>query len=147
MEPQPIGTGKRGRRVLGLTLWGIAVALAVSALVVSFAIPGPVGSSGRAATELWAAVHGNGTVARGNGVTSSHHPETGLYQVTFNRDVTNYSYQVTVGSLTPVTYVEAGFASVSPGSDSNGTGGNVYVRTANVGGAWTDYDFYLAVYC
>lgn len=147
MEGQSSRRNKLGSEGLGLVLSGLAVALAVSALAVSFVIPGPVGSPGMNSTELWAAVHGNGTLARGAGVSSSKHTGTGLYQVTFDRDVTNCSYQVTVGSLTPVTYVEAGFASVSPGSDSNGTGGNVYVRTANVGGAWTDYDFFLAIYC
>lgn len=46
MEPQSIQLGKRGSLILGPVLSGIAVALAVSALVVSFAIPGPMGNQG-----------------------------------------------------------------------------------------------------
>ena len=138
---------------LALVLSVIAMALAASALVITLTYAGPTGGTGPASppgtntTDLWAAIHSNGSLARGTGVSSTQHPGTGLYEVTFDRDVSACSYQVTVGSLTPGTYVEAGFASVSPGSDSNGTGDTVYVRTANVGGAWTDYDFFIAVFC
>src|SRR4029078_5522863 len=59
--------------------------------------PGTKGTRGERATRLWAVLNGAGSLARGSGVaaTSKLGPPAGSYEVLFNRDVANCSYQAT----------------------------------------------------
>jgi hypothetical protein len=92
---------------------------------------------------MWAVVDNNGTLIRSKGVTSAQKIGTGDYQVVFNSDVTNCSYQATVGS--PGNTPNFGQADVW--SRVNVAAG-VEVRTLNTAGnTFTDLPFHLAVFC
>jgi hypothetical protein len=105
---------------------------------------GPAGAPGAAATALWAVVASNGTVPRSKGLGSgSNRSAAGSYSVVFNQDVSNCTFEATVGA-TGTGVPPTGVATVA-GLTGNGNG--VFVRTQANGGANADRPFHLAVFC
>jgi hypothetical protein len=99
--------------------------------------PGAKGDKGEPATRLWGVITSGGAPARGSGLTASTKASTGQYEVLFDRDVVDCSYQVTMGTI-------QGEATVQPlGSAPNG----VLVGTFTSGGSAADRGFHLAVFC
>jgi hypothetical protein len=100
----------------------------------------------RFATRLWAVVNGNGTLARGHGVTSVSRgiQPAGQYDVIFDRNVRNCAYVATPGQPGTDILFDPTFISVSSDPDSaNG----VRVETKNPGGGLTNEPFHLHVSC
>jgi hypothetical protein len=92
---------------------------------------------------MWAVVDNNGTLIRNKGVASALKIGTGIYQVVFNQDVTNCSYQATVGGVG--TSNTTGQATVSQRSNVNAA---VEVWTLNAAGTtFSDRPFHVAVFC
>jgi hypothetical protein len=100
--------------------------------------PGPKGDQGDPATRLWAVVNLSGTTGNKSGVTGSTKlAGTGQYEIVFNRNVTNCSYQVTMTQTQGEAYAQ-------PRSDvPNG----VFVATFSSSGSQADRAFQLAVFC
>jgi hypothetical protein len=103
---------------------------------------GPAGPAGAPATTLWAVVDATGTVNRGSRVTSAARLGGGVYEVIFNRDVTNCAYIGAVGD--PGFGAAFGFFSASRrGGKANG----IFIETANTTGTIADEPFHVAVFC
>jgi Collagen triple helix repeat (20 copies) len=100
---------------------------------------GDKGETGDAATALWAVVGNAGTLVRGSGVTESKSLGTpGLYEVDFDRDVSQCGYAGTMGLTHGEIEVE------SRGGNPNG----IFVETWNsTGSALTPTTFNVAVFC
>ena len=103
---------------------------------------GDPGVPGADATRLWAVINGDGTTGVNSGVTASGRtaplPTQGAYEVIFNRDVSNCSYQVTL-------VAERGEAFAAPRFNNvNGVFVSTFESNA-AGGA--DRSFHLAVFC
>ncbi len=98
--------------------------------------------------QLWAVVKKDGTLVRGHGLAPSNPPTrkeaTGIYRVTFNRDVDGCSYQATIGNPDTTPPVQDSQVTVSafPGKKDA-----VFVRTANRLNQEADSAFQLAVIC
>lgn len=119
---------------------------------------GPAGPAGASATALWAVVRENGNLARGSGVTSANRVDNSgnnnQYQIVFNRDVRQCSYQATVASpdsinittfIIPQMITAAGMS-----SNDNGVAVNVWDPDSQGVGGFNQYvadDFHLAVFC
>jgi hypothetical protein len=102
--------------------------------------PGDDGDPGQPATRLWAVINSDGSTARQSGVTSSAAAApSGTYAVTFDRDVSGCSYQVTSGG--PAVPGEVLAQPLT--ADANG----VFVATANSSGTYLQKPFNLAVFC
>jgi hypothetical protein len=106
---------------------------------------GPQGSQGPAgapATALWAVVNGDGTLNRGKGTSGTDEKPgtntTGLYDVGFNQDVSNCSFQVTDVSSEHIWWGEP---SPSQGSSRVRVVGHLANGTAE------DAPFNVAVFC
>jgi hypothetical protein len=103
---------------------------------------GPQGTAGAPATALWAVVAGDGTLTRGSGtVGTDEKPGTnvlGLYDVNFNRDVSNCSFKVTDVSSEHIWWGE-------PSPSQGATRVRVVSHTA--AGSAEDAPFNLAVFC
>ena len=101
--------------------------------------PGTKGDRGEPATRLWAVLNGDGSLARGSGVaaTSKLGAPAGSYEVLFNRDVTNCSYQATQSVIQGETLVQP----------RTGKADGVFVGTFSSAGASADRGFHLAVFC
>jgi hypothetical protein len=113
--------------------------------------PGPKGDKGdpgQPATQLWAVIRSNGTIARQSGAATGAGsfiiPPNGQYFVNFNRDVRQCSYQATIGdSLNGNVW-----NTVPPGQVTVSTQlGRVVVETYDAAGSRTPRDFHLAVFC
>lgn len=105
--------------------------------------PGPQGAS---ATNLFAVVSANGTIASGSGVTSVSTTTPGFYFVTFARDVSQCAATTTPGST------NGGFAGNRIASANRGAAiGNrvIGVRTQRFASNFVDEDadFNIAVFC
>jgi hypothetical protein len=100
---------------------------------------GDPGVPGEDATRLWAVINPDGTTGVNSGVTASGRTAAveGAYEVIFNRDVSNCSYQVT-----PATGKAETFAQPRLGN-ANG----VFVSTFDSDGTDVDRGFHLAVFC
>lgn len=97
------------------------------------------GDSGPSPT-LWAVVDTDGTLIRGNGATGSDHDATfGTYTVTFERDVDQCAYAVTLEG-------EDGFSFISTPS-SERPPDVVTVAIRDDGGGPRDIRFHLLVTC
>jgi hypothetical protein len=119
--------------------------------------PGPKGDKGdpgQPATQLWAVIRSDGTIARQSGAVtgagSFASQPTGQYFVSFNRDIRQCSYQATIGaSLNSTT----SWSTVPPGQVTvsflplGGAQGAVAVETYDAAGSITPRDFHLAVFC
>jgi hypothetical protein len=105
---------------------------------------GAPGSDGANATSLFAVVAANGTVSASSGVvgTVTHTASTGLYAVTFNRDVSQCAFLATVGARNGAV---AGDPEISA-NNQTGSPEQVVVATY-IGPTATDRSFNLAVLC
>lgn len=92
---------------------------------------------------LSAAVNTNGTLARGSGVTSTTNLAVGLYQIIFDRNVTQCVYVATIGDPGPGA---AGPGQIDVAQLGNNARG-VFLRTSNSAGAVTNLSFHLLVFC
>jgi hypothetical protein len=103
---------------------------------------GANGTPGQNATALWAVVNANGTIARGSGTVSATNLGTGVYQVVFNRDITNCAF---VGSLGDAGggVVLGFFSAVRRSSVPAG----IFVETATTAGTVTNLPFHVAIFC
>jgi hypothetical protein len=133
------------RRLSRLTLTTCAAAAAIAA-----ASAGPLGAApaqASTATNLFASVNLNGTLAYGNGVTGVTHIGTGRYEVTFSADVQQCAYVATTinaYSQALQVFTAGGPVAVFGGQLSSH---GVYVETKNQGGGLTDGPFDLVVDC
>jgi hypothetical protein len=116
---------------------------------------GTNGVSGEPATKLWAIVYADGTIERASGAIAASKPYTGVYQVRFNQDVSQCSYQVTVGNGSAFWFGftnSPAFAMAKPAAVPNGgptipLPDTVRVGTYDQSGSVLDVDFHLAVFC
>ncbi|MFL5821922.1 MAG: hypothetical protein ACJ764_00610 [Solirubrobacteraceae bacterium] len=110
-----------------------------------------LGGRGAAAYQskvVWARVAPDGTLSDGRGVLWTNHPNIGVYEVRFNRNVSDCAYVATVGSSL-ISNTE--FDSKGPAfirtlpllNDSHGV--TVAINGTNLGGM--DNSFHLAVVC
>lgn len=90
----------------------------------------------------WAVVSAAGALGRNNGATAASGNGAGVYQVTFAKDVSQCSYQATLGSG-DTSDPPAGEVGVASGSSAN----NVKVLTRNSAGAPADREFHVSVNC
>jgi hypothetical protein len=103
---------------------------------------GDPGAPGADATRLWAVINADATTGVNSGVTSSARTSgagvPGAYEVIFDRDVSNCSYQVTLTAR--------GEATAQPRA---GNVNGVFVSTfgSESTGAGVDQRFHLAVFC
>jgi hypothetical protein len=97
------------------------------------------GPAGPAAVTLWAVVDSTGKLLRASNAISASIFPTG-YEVDFDRDVSQCSYQATLGS----GQAEAGEVGVGP---RNGVPNGVFVLTTDGSGNPQPHGFNLAVYC
>jgi hypothetical protein len=112
---------------------------------------GDKGDPGQPATQLWAVIRSDGTIARQSGAvtgagTFSGGPPNGQYSMTFNRDIRQCSYQATIGASSNT----GGWSTVPPGQVTvsfRPSVGSVVVETYNAAGSFTPRDFHLAVFC
>ncbi|MFI5414057.1 MAG: hypothetical protein ACHQ16_00030 [Candidatus Lutacidiplasmatales archaeon] len=108
--------------------------------------PGSPGANGTPATNWWAVMQANGTLARGSNVSSTFSPSAGRYSIFFGnlpKPASSCSYQATIGSTDSST-PPAGLISVA----TNATYANgVDVWTYNPSGTITATPFQLAVFC
>lgn len=89
----------------------------------------------------WAVVNANGKPARGRNVIRAKKLGTGIYEVSFTRDVRNGVYVATVGTG-EISVARPGQISVSPRwKDAHG----VFIRTTNSSGVRADMAFHIIV--
>jgi hypothetical protein len=103
---------------------------------------GEPGAPGADAATLWAVVRADGSLARGSSGSSSERYGTGLFGVTFDRDVSGCAY-VASGGAASAGPPPARMVDVAP---RLGVVSGVYVRIDDAAGL-ADSDFYLAVFC
>jgi hypothetical protein len=105
---------------------------------------GAAGTPGVNATSLFAAVAANATITTSSGVvgTVTHTASTGIYAITFNRDVSQCAFLATIGAR------NGGVPSDPEISANNQTGSpeQVVVQTF-LGATATDRSFNVAVLC
>lgn len=138
-----------------------ALAVAVVALLLTFALPGPAGSAGvpgargppgpqgasnAVGDSLWAVIDSNGSIVRSVGATSAGllPGTTGEYIVSFGEALSNCSYIATLSTIAFSGSVPAGNVTVAPAS---GATNSVYVGTYNETGALVNESFQLTVHC
>jgi len=153
MQPQSEAAAVAGSAkgtTLGLALGGIALAIAVAALVVGFVVPGPAGAAGSTgakgsqgpqgvnATDLTAFVGSGGNLLWGHGVASTGWQTTGLYWVNFTVRVDDCVPEVTLQNSPDI-----GSAYLPGSAYPNSVQVLVFETTA----APTDAPFFLAVFC
>jgi hypothetical protein len=90
--------------------------------------------------KMSAVINVNGTVRDGNRVVASANlPGNGNYSVTFDRNITQCTYQATIANTSG-----KGYAMVDPRLDvANG----VFIATYDETGTLSDSDFYVEVTC
>jgi hypothetical protein len=94
---------------------------------------------------LWAVVDGtDGSLDRGNGVTSTFKSDTGDYQVRFNKNVRGCVYVATIGLPGSVGVELPGQIGVA---GENASVNGVWVDTYDSAGAEQDRSFHLLVDC
>jgi hypothetical protein len=93
---------------------------------------------------LWAVVNADGTLARGAGVTGAAAIGTGIYEVTFDRDLRGCTYVATPGGPTATTILPQALAFTASGHNS---ASGVYVETKAPAGGLTAFPFHLSVRC
>jgi hypothetical protein len=105
---------------------------------------GAAGTPGLDATSLFAAVAANGTISTSDGVLGAvtHTASTGIYAITFNRDVSQCAFLATIGAR------NGGVPADPQISANNQTGSpeQVVVETF-LGSTATDRSFNVAVLC
>ena len=107
---------------------------------------GAKGEAGAAATTLWTVVAATGELVRGGtGSLEAEQLEPGLYQVTFNRDVTKCAYIVSLGNANGPLGVHG--SADATGGKTVEEADSVSVETTNDKGERTAEPFHLAVFC
>jgi hypothetical protein len=91
------------------------------------------------AAPLWAVVNSDGTLARGKGVTNISKPNTGDYEIEFNRDVTSCAYSATFDHASGFIFVSLRDSSIGPRE--------VGVTTTDRGAFVRDSPFHVVVFC
>jgi hypothetical protein len=111
-------------------------------------LQGPKGDAGEPTAKLWAAVRAAGTMSRGSAVVSTLRLSTGLYEVTFNRDVTACDFDAALGDPDTLFIAggEIGTAQNIGGGFSN-LPSQILVSTRNSAGTVTNLPFFLTVFC
>ena len=104
---------------------------------------GPAGPKGDSATGLWASVDSNGTLIRGQGVTSAEKIGSNAYQVVFDRNVTGCGYVATVGDSGGAISAAAIAEAHQRLNVVKGVEVDIYSST----GGGTIRPFYVAVFC
>jgi hypothetical protein len=115
---------------------------------------GDKGDRGQPATELWAVINSDGTVARQSGAVTAaaafSSPPNGQYFVIFDRDVSRCDFQATIGASSNAmngwSTVPPGWVTVSFGG-AFGDPGIVIVETYGTSGVNLAQEFHLAVFC
>ena len=97
------------------------------------------------AAKNWAVVQGNGTLVRGNGVTTVTHPSTGVYIATFTADMHGCAYIANPGDPA------GGFVNTASTVSVSRRAGNrhaLYIQVWNQQtAALADLPFHLVAYC
>jgi hypothetical protein len=152
-EPAPFTPPKPAPTVpsrnLATMLAAVALALAVVAVGLSVALPGPTGPAGGSSTNgvpgvtLWAVVGSDGAISRSAGAASSYETSTGQYQVNFTQYLYACSYEAALGT-TAYGQQPAGSASVAsvPGQLHS-----LKVSTFDSSGTAASESFHLVVFC
>lgn len=91
-----------------------------------------------------AVMSAGGSRIRSNRTTAGSKTGTGLYLVSFERDVSACTYSVTVGASNGVDGLASGFGSAKP---REGVPNDVLVNTYATNGNLTDKPFHLQVFC
>jgi hypothetical protein len=106
---------------------------------------GPTGPTGPAGsvTKLTAVVNSSGSIARSQGTTSAGRTATGQYEVIFNQNVTQCTYNATLGNPASGVPPAGSIVVASRSGQVNG----VFVGTYNATGTATDRSFHLVVVC
>src|SRR5438874_1561176 len=107
---------------------------------------GPIGLTGAAATNLWAVVNADATLARGSGVVSVGRTPANLpsrFAIVFNRNVSQCAYVATLGSTAGGVPATGDITVATLDTSPNG----VFVDTFNSAGTETSLPFHLVVLC
>jgi hypothetical protein len=97
------------------------------------------------AAKNWAVVQANGTLVRGNGVTTVTHPNTGVYIATFAADVHGCAYVGNPGDPSTGTVPTPSTVSVARRAGNRHA---LYIQVWNQRtGALADFPFHLVAYC
>ena len=91
-----------------------------------------------------AVMSAGGSRIRSNRTTAGSKTGTGLYVVSFERDVSACTYSVTVGASTGPDGLASGFGSAKP---REAQPNDVLVNTYATNGNLTDKPFHLQVFC
>jgi hypothetical protein len=103
---------------------------------------GPQGPAGANATSLWGLIASTGTLTRGSGVVAVTHTSTGIYALTFTRDVS-----ACTGLATPMS-TNGGFQSQTQAVVSQSNVANqLNVATYDNTGSAQDHGVAVAVLC
>jgi hypothetical protein len=103
---------------------------------------GPTGPAGPAGAGNWVIADPAGTIIHSAGIVAVSHAGVGIYDVTFNRDVSGCAYVATPGANTAGTTIFGRIA------DWNRTATNTVVRvTTSTGAVATDSAFSAAAFC
>ena len=115
---------------------------------------GDKGDPGQPATQLWAVIRSDGTIARQSGAVTGalRISSPGQFLITFNRDVRGCAYQATVGtsanstsswsSQSPPGHAAAAFAGGFSGNPAD-----ITVETFDAAGNFMAKDFHVVVFC
>jgi hypothetical protein len=100
---------------------------------------------------LWAVVNGDGTLARGSGVTAVVNDSASNKRVYFSRDVRGCAFSATIGLAGNGGFESAGFITVA-GTGAEGPQGQplqngVFVRTTSAANTEATRGFHLQVNC
>jgi hypothetical protein len=107
------------------------------------ALPGEAADGTLGMALMAASVNANATLAHGSGVASTTKlGGNGLYQVTFDRDVSLCTYVATIGPANTSSAEGQIDVALRAGNSSA-----VFVNTHNAAGSSTDQPFHLLVFC
>jgi hypothetical protein len=105
---------------------------------------GDKGDAGTPATNLWAVINPDGTVARGSGTAAGTlREDTGTYDVFFDRDVSGCAYIASLGGADGGTPPDGTVGATNLIGESKA----LYVKVRNSGGTNANLPFHLAVLC
>ena len=134
---------------MAMILAAIALAVAVVAVGLSFALPGPAGPSGSSnstsvpGVTLWAVVGSTGAISRSAGTASSYESGTGQYQVNFTQILYGCTYAAALGTTAYGTQAAGSATVTTVVADLS----SLKVSTFNATGVATDESFHLVVSC
>jgi hypothetical protein len=106
---------------------------------------GPAGPAG-SVSKLWAVVGSNGAAVRSAGVVASSRVAVGQFELTFDQDIVNCTYQANVGAISDISNA-AGQQGFAVTGKKSGTVNAVRVNTRSQTGGAADRSFHLVVVC